>query len=80
MTRRHPCLNFAWEVIYTFRDLSTAGVQGIVNLIRMLCDAVIVYTYFKYGKQGFPDNAKKYFMPFSLLSFGTWAVCFLSTF
>jgi len=62
-------LNFVWEVIYTFRDISTAGVQGIVNLIWMLCDAVIVVTYFKYGKREFPENAKKYFVPFSILSF-----------
>ena len=67
-------LNFAWEVIYTFRDISTAGVQGIVNLIWMLCDAVIVVTYFKYGKREFPENAKKYFLPFSILSFAACVV------
>ena len=65
-------LNFAWEVIYTFRDISTAGIQGVVNLVWMLCDAVIVYTYFRFGKREFPENAKKQFLPFSLLSF---AVC-----
>ncbi|EPH77717.1 hypothetical protein D929_00042 [Enterococcus faecalis 02-MB-P-10] len=32
-------------------------------------DAIIVYTYFKYGKNYFPENAKKYFISFSLLSF-----------
>ena len=66
-------LNFAWEVIY-FRDIGSAGVQGIVNLIWMLCDAVIVYTYFKFGKSEFPDNAKKQFLPFSLLSFAACIV------
>ena len=67
-------LNFAWEVIYSFRDIRTAGVQGIVNIIWMLCDAVIVFTYFKYGSREFPDNAKRAFIPFSLLSFAACAV------
>ena len=67
-------LNFAWEVIYTVRDISTAGVQGVVNLVWMLCDAVIVYTYFKYGKREFPENAKKEFIPFSVLSFAACIV------
>ena len=67
-------LNFAWEVIYTFRDFGSAGVQGVVNLIWMLCDAVIVFTYFKFGKREFPENAKTYFIPFSLLSFAACIV------
>lgn len=67
-------LNFAWEVIYTVRDIGSADVQGIVNLIWMLCDAAIVMTYFKYGKREYPENAKKYFLPFSILSFAVCAV------
>ena len=67
-------LNFAWEVIYSIRDFQTAGVQAVVNIAWMLCDAVIVFTYFKYGKREFPDNASRYFIPFSLLSFATCAV------
>lgn len=68
-------LNIAWEVIYTVRDLTTdLSVQAFVNLIWMCLDGVIVFTYFKYGKRDFPDNAKKYFISFSILSFVTCAV------
>lgn len=64
-------LNIAWEVIYTVSGLSSPNVQSIVNLIWACCDVVIVYTYFKYGKKYFPENAKKHFLSFSLVSFFT---------
>lgn len=46
-------LNFAWEAIYACADLfgGNIGVQAYVNLIWMVLDAVIVYTYFKHGKE-----------------------------
>ncbi|HAO5781041.1 TPA: hypothetical protein IP909_002182, partial [Listeria monocytogenes] len=54
-------LNFAWEVIYSVNDLvinsNSLGVQGLVNLIWACFDLIIVYTYFKYGKKYFPENA-----------------------
>ncbi|MBQ9646774.1 MAG: hypothetical protein IJV43_00210, partial [Oscillospiraceae bacterium] len=56
------------------------SVQAFVNLIWMCLDAVIVYTYFKYGKRDFPENAKKYFLPFSVLSFAACAVIQLAFF
>ncbi|EPY2527527.1 hypothetical protein ACXA0J_002086 [Listeria monocytogenes] len=68
-------LNFAWEIIYSVNDLvinsNSVGVQGLVNLIWACFDLIIVYTYFKYGKKYFPENAKKYFIPFSILVFVT---------
>ncbi|EOI6974999.1 hypothetical protein ACMVKW_001323 [Listeria monocytogenes] len=68
-------LNFAWEVIYSINDLvinsNSIGVQGLVNLVWACFDLIIVYTYFKYGKKYFPENAKKYFIPFSILVFIT---------
>lgn len=74
-------LNFAWEVIYSVDEIvelvgnpSMFSVQTIVNIIWAALDAVIVYTYFKYGKKYFPENAKKYFVPFSILTFATCAV------
>lgn len=70
-------LNFAWELIYTIKDFGSSGIQGIVNLVWMLCDSIIVYTYFRFGKKEFPDNAKDCFVPFSILSFVT---CFVFQF
>ncbi|MBR1931895.1 MAG: hypothetical protein IJ833_10580 [Lachnospiraceae bacterium] len=63
-------LNIAWETIYTIHDLSTKiELQAFVNLAWMCLDAVIVYTYFKFGRKEFPENGRKYFVPFSILSF-----------
>lgn len=65
-------LNFAWELIYSvdgllFNTFSTE--QSVVNLIWAALDVVIVFTYFKYGKQYFHEKAKRYFVPFSILAF-----------
>lgn len=64
-------LNFAWEFIYAADELmlGAASVQGWVNLVWAALDAVIVYTYFKYGREYFPEKGKKYFVPFSILAF-----------
>lgn len=69
-------LNFAWEVIYSVNECMTGmfSVQTVANIVWACLDAVIVYTYFKYGKEYFPENAKKYFVPFSILAFATCAV------
>ena len=72
-------LNFAWEIIYSVDGLllSPASVQGWVNLVWATLDGVIVYTFFKYGREYFPNKAKKYFVPFSILAFAT---CFVLQF
>lgn len=74
-------LNFAWEVIYSVDEVASFignsgsfSIQTIVNIIWACLDAVIVYTYFKYGKEFFPENAKKHFVPFSILAFATCVV------
>lgn len=72
-------LNFVWELIYSVNTLmlSAASLQGWVNLVWAMLDVVIVYSYFKYGREDFPAKAKKYFVPFSILAF---AACFLLQF
>lgn len=69
-------LNFAWEVIYSVDSLvlNTASVQGFVNLVWAMLDAVIVYTFFKYGREYFPKKAEKHFTSFGVLAFVT---CFI---
>lgn len=64
-------LNFAWEVIYSISDfvIGPLTAQAVVNAIWAILDVIIVYTFFKYGKKYFPDNAKQYFLPFSILAF-----------
>ena len=70
-------LNIAWEIIYSVNDLiispNSGGIQGIVNLVWACFDIIIVFTYFKYGKKYFPEKAKRYFIPFSILVF---SACF----
>lgn len=74
-------LNVAWETIYTIHDLMfDVSAQAFVNLAWMCLDIVMVYTYFKFGKKEYPENAKKYFIPFSILAFATCAVIQLAFF
>ena len=62
-------LNLAWEMIYSFDALSHGiGVQGTVNLVWMLLDIVILVTYFMYGRKHYIGDAKKYFIPWSILA------------
>lgn len=69
-------LNFAWESLYAIDELilGNASVQGWVNLVWAILDAIIVYTFFKYGKKYFPKKAQSYFVSFSVLAFVT---CFV---
>ena len=73
-------LNFAWEVIYFSNGFlfgAMGEVQTWVNLVWAVLDIVIIYTFFKYGREYFPKKAKKYFVPFSILVFAT-CLCFSS--
>ena len=74
-------LNIAWEAIYAMRGLLIdTSAQTYVNLTWMCLDIAIIYTYFKFGRKEFPENAKKYFVPFSIMSFITCAVIELAFF
>lgn len=72
-------LNFAWETLYSVDQLflGSEPLQGVVNLIWAALDAIIIVTYFKYGREYFPEKAKKYFVPFSILAFVS---CFVMQF
>lgn len=72
-------LNFAWETLYSVDQLflGSEPLQGVVNLIWAMLDAVIIITYFKYGREYFPKKAQKYFIPFSILAFVS---CFIMQF
>lgn len=65
-------LNIAWELIHSFTYLSgdIGSAQGWINAIWFILDAIIVYTYFKYGKKDFTKYAhEKLFVPWSILIF-----------
>ena len=64
-------LNFAWEVWHGFYDLHELGpqLQVIINAIWALFDAVILYTFFKFGKRHFPKNLKsRWFYTWGIIS------------
>jgi len=49
-------LNIAWESIYAARSLSDGlDVQGVVNLVWFVADAIIVWTFLRYGRAELPD-------------------------
>lgn len=61
--------NIAWEFIFAFVTGFHVSVQKIVNVVWFLLDAIIVYTYFKFGRKDFPKAHEKYFIPWSIAAF-----------
>lgn len=48
-------LNFAWEVLYGSRSAVTGlSAQGFFNIAWALADAVVLYTFFKFGRSELP--------------------------
>ncbi|MEV8545208.1 hypothetical protein [Streptomyces sp. NPDC051572] len=66
-------LNFAWEWTYAVHNLAfDPSVQGGINLVWGIADAVIVYTFFRYGRAEFPSFVTpRMFAGLSVLLFGT---------
>ncbi|MFI6401658.1 hypothetical protein [Streptomyces sp. NPDC050548] len=65
-------LNFAWEWTYAVHNLAfDPSVQGGINLVWGIADAVIVYTFFRYGRAEFPSFVTpRMFAGLSVLLFG----------
>src|SRR5512138_562428 len=55
--------NIAWEFVFGFLVVQGINLQRVVNIIWFLLDAVIVYTYFHYGRRDFPKTVEKFFIP-----------------
>lgn len=48
-------LNFAWESIYTWQQLSNGpSLQGFVNLAWVVADLFVVYTFLRFGRAELP--------------------------
>jgi hypothetical protein len=64
--------NISWEFIFSFLIRYGEGInfQEVINATWFFLDAVIVYTYFRYGREHFPDPiSKRWFIPWSLVVF-----------
>ena len=65
-------LNFAWEVLYALDGLfiskSFILAQTIANVVWAFFDIFILVTWFKYGKKYMSENAKKYFISYTILA------------
>ena len=61
--------NIAWEFVFAFVTGWHPSLQKIVNVVWFVLDAVIVYTYFKYGRKDFPKAFEKFFVPWSAAAF-----------
>lgn len=73
-------LNLSWEFVFGFFQADVVGIQKVVNIIWFFMDVVIAYTYFKFGRQDFPQEKGKYFIPWSLTAFAVgFALIFTAT-
>ncbi len=66
-------LNFAWELLHSVLGYQQMGpvLQVWINAVWFLFDCGILYTYFRYGRQWFPQHLRPcWFMLWSLLGLG----------
>ena len=64
--------NLCWESLYAYVYLNRniADIQGWITLVWALFDVVILYTFFKFGRNDFENySGKKYFYPWVTLIF-----------
>ena len=61
-------LNISWEFIFAFVFLGGLGLQHTINITWFILDAIILYTYFRFGREDFPKAIDgKWFVPWSVL-------------
>jgi hypothetical protein len=61
--------NIAWEFIYGFLVGQDFSLQKAVNITWFILDAIIIYTYFKFGRKEFSISYQKLFIPWSVMAF-----------
>ncbi len=55
-------LNFAWEVIYSYRGVvrpAPISAQTFVNISWATCDIFIIVTWLRYGRKYWPDSLSR---------------------
>ena len=67
-------LNFAWEFLYSVDGLGDFSAQSVANIVWCLCDAFIVYTFFKFGKRDFPERVQRHFAAYGVAAFAGCAI------
>ncbi len=66
-------LNFAWDTVYSVEGIRDIQMQTIFYIGCLILDAAVMYTYFKYGRERFPEQLRKKFIP---LSIAVFIICF----
>ena len=61
--------NICWEFIFAFLVGDDFSLQMVVTAVWFILDAVIVYTYFKYGRGEFPKSVESFFTPWGVTAF-----------
>jgi hypothetical protein len=61
--------NATWEFIFGFLVGEGYSLQKIVNAVWFVLDAIIVVTYFQYGRREFPASVQRWFIPWSVAAF-----------
>jgi len=61
--------NIGWEFIFAFLVVEGFSLQRIVNAVWFVLDAIIVVTYFRYGRREFPSASQRWFIPWSVAAF-----------
>jgi hypothetical protein len=73
------CANISWELIFSF-ILPHSPLQLFVNYLWFGLDSVIVFQFFKYHKNEFPNmSSLKVYTSFSLLIFSAFSIILLGT-
>jgi hypothetical protein len=61
-------LNFAWELIHSVLGIQRGiDLQTGINIVWMVLDLGILYTYFSFGRKYFPKQLASWFMACSIL-------------
>ena len=59
-------LNITWEFLFSFLFGGELSLQLVINIAWFFFDVVILYTYFRFGREEFPESVdSKWFVPWS---------------
>src|SRR3954471_1522660 len=66
-------LNIAWESTYAIHGIAGTAVnaQAVINVVWALADLIIVYTFFRFGRNEFPTVSRPLFVGWGVLIFAT---------
>jgi hypothetical protein len=60
-------LNITWEFLFSFLFGGELSLQLVINIAWFFFDVVILYTYFRFGREEFPESVdSKWFVPWSV--------------